>query len=276
MGKRRYVQLLSAIIYNINVKGFTDGSIFNGSGKGVCVPGLNCYSCPGAVGACPLGALQGALNSLPTLPLYVLGTILIFGALLGRMICAFLCPFGLIQELLYKIPTPKIKKGNWSRRLSGLKYVILAVFVLAIPIFTLIRHGVVIPAFCKWICPAGTLEGGVPLAVANPSIRGMLGGLFSWKLGLMVAILLGCVFIHRLFCRFLCPLGAIYGFFNRFALLGIRVDEAKCTHCDRCVRQCKMDVKHINDRECIRCGECADCCPCGAIDTRLIKRRNEK
>lgn len=275
-GKRRYIQLLSAVLYNINFRGFGTGTIYRGKNKGVCVPGLNCYSCPGAIAACPLGALQASLNDLPKVSLYVIGTLLIFGALLGRGICAFLCPFGSIQELLYKIPSPKISKGKWSRRFSGLKYVILVLFVMALPVCFLIKNGVAIPAFCKWICPAGTLEGGIPLVLSNEGLRAQVGSLFGWKLALMLLVLATCIFIYRPFCRFICPLGAIYSLFNRIAIFGVRVDEKKCVHCDACIQKCKLDVKKINDRECIRCGECAKVCPCNAIDFRFfrIKRGN--
>ncbi|MBO5288275.1 MAG: 4Fe-4S binding protein [Spirochaetales bacterium] len=66
-------------------------------------------------------------------------------------------------------------------------------------------------------------------------------------------------------CRFVCPLGAIYSFFNKWAIFGIKVDETKCTHCNACVNSCKMDTKKINDRECIRCGECKTKCKFDAI-----------
>ena len=73
------------------------GNIYKGDLKGMCVPGLNCYSCPGAIGACPLGSLQSALlNSKFKTPYYILGLLIIFGALLGRVVCGFLCPFGLL------------------------------------------------------------------------------------------------------------------------------------------------------------------------------------
>lgn len=273
-GRRRFIQLLSAVVYNMNFRGFQTGTIYRGGNKGVCVPGLNCYSCPGAIGSCPLGALQASMNDFPAVPLYVLGTLLIFGALLGRAVCAFLCPFGLVQDLLYKIPSKKIKKGKWSRGLSWLKYVILIVFVIALPLYFLARNGVSVPAFCKWICPAGTLEGGIPLMIGNEGLRSQAGGLFGWKFAVMMFILAACVFIYRPFCRFICPLGAIYSLFNRFAIFGIRVDEQKCTHCGICTRQCKLDVKEINDRECIRCGECTGCCPHNAIDTRFFKQKD--
>lgn len=274
--RRRFIQVCAAAVYNLNLSGFTNPSIYRGATKGVCVPGLNCYSCPGAIGACPLGSLQASLNNLPALPLYVLGTLLIFGALFGRAICAFLCPSGLIQDLLYKIPTKKIPKGRWSRRLSWLKYVVLAVFVIGIPIYTLIASGVVTPAFCKWICPAGTLEGGIGLAAFRADLRAQLGGLFSWKLAVLLAVVVASVFIYRPFCRFLCPLGAIYSIFNRFALFGIRLDEDKCTHCGLCTRSCKLDVEKVNDRECIRCGECIDRCPHGALCSTCTKRKEKE
>ena len=257
---RHYTQLIAAVLYNCNFRGFADGTIYSGASKGICVPGLNCYSCPGAMFACPLGSFQAALRaSKYRLPYYMLGTLLLFGLLFGRLICSFLCPFGLIQELINKIPTPKIKKSPVTRALSKLKYLILIVFVAAIP---LIKD---MPGFCKYICPAGTLEGGIPLLIRNESLRQMAGFLFSWKVLFLIAVLVLCVFCYRAFCRFLCPLGAIYSFFNPVSFFGIKVDDHKCTGCGACVRACKMDVNKVCDGECIQCGECIKVCPVKAI-----------
>ena len=111
--KRKIVQLYAALLTNANIKGFFTGQIYQGPLKAVCTPGLNCYSCPGAAGACPLGALQNALaSSGKRVPAYIFGIIILYGILLGRWICGFLCPFGLAQELLHKIKTPKIKKSS--------------------------------------------------------------------------------------------------------------------------------------------------------------------
>lgn len=265
---RRLVQLYAALLYNAHVRGFIEGKIYTGPAKALCVPGLNCYSCPGAVGACPLGALQNALAGAGHgTGWYVLGMLLLFGITLGRTVCGWLCPMGLLQELLNKLPTPKIRKSRVTRALSWLKYAVLAVMAVAVPLVYGLMHGKPLPAFCKYICPAGTLEGAVGL-LSNPANGGLfaqLGALFTNKFVILVLIVLACVFLHRAFCRFLCPLGALYGLFNRFALTGMRVNPGRCTGCGACVRRCPMDVRTVGDRECIACGRCVAVCPEGAI-----------
>jgi len=266
LGKRRIIQLLSTLLYNANVQGFSRGTLYRGELKGLCVPGLNCSSCPGAIAACPLGAFQGALGSIRfRLPLYIVGLLLLFGVLLGRAICAFLCPFGLIQELLNKIPTPKLPKSKVTRWLSLTKYAVLLIFVVYLPLHFLMTNGVSVPAFCKYLCPMGTLQAGIPLVLAHESLQAITGALFQWRLFWLGIILLASLFIYRFFCRFLCPLGAIYSLFNKVALFGIKVDDKRCIGCHACVNPCKMDVHKINDRECIRCGECRPTCKHNAI-----------
>ncbi len=273
--RRKLIQLFSALIYNCNIKGFTTGSIYKGNVKTVCVPGLNCYSCPGAVASCPLGSLQNTISSsVKHIYLYVIGILMLFGVLFGRMICAFACPFGLIQELLYKIPGYKIKKSKVTRALSLVKYFVLGILVLAIPFIYALKTGISYPAFCKFVCPAGTLEAGIPLTLMNSQLSEQLGGMFTFKLILFIIVILAAIFMYRPFCRFLCPLGAIYSLFNKYAVFGIRIDESKCTHCDACVRACKLDVKHVNDRECIRCGECREYCKTGALE-RITRKKKQ-
>ncbi len=268
--KRRLIQLYAALLTNANLKGFSSGKIYKGDAKAVCVPGLNCYSCPGAAAACPLGALQNELAaSRAKTPAYVLGILMLYGILFGRWICGFLCPFGLIQDLLHKIKTPKLKKNKVTRALSWLKYGILAVLVIIIPLWKGLQK-VTYPAFCKYICPSGTLLGAVGLLSTgkNNDIYSALGPLFTWKFCLLIVIIVACIFIYRAFCRFLCPLGALYGLFNKFALLGIKLDAPKCVNCGLCTGKCKMDIRHPGDRECISCGECVGVCPTKAISFR--------
>ena len=273
--KRKLIQLYAALLYNANIKGFISGDIYKGVTKNLCVPGLNCYSCPGAIASCPLGALQNALAaSKVRSPAYIFGIIILFGLILGRTVCGWFCPVGLGQELLYKIKTPKLKKSRVTRALSYFKYVVLAVLVVIVPLIF------AIPGFCEYICPAGTFEGGVGL-LSNPSNEGylaMLGPLFSWKFILLVLIVVASVFIFRCFCRFLCPLGALYGFFSKIALLGVKLDKNKCIDCGLCIGVCKMDTKKVGDHECIQCGECISVCPAKAISwkgEKLFIRAND-
>ena len=269
--KRKLVQLYSAVLYNAYAKGFIKGEIYTGSAKMVCVPGFNCYSCPAAVGACPLGSLQNALAASGNRTgFYVFGILMLWGLMLGRTICGWLCPLGLIQELLHKIPTPKIKKNSVTHALTYLKYVMLAVFAVAVPLWFGLKQGKAVPGFCKYICPAGTLEGAVGL-LSNPGnsdLFGLLGIFFTRKFVIMMIIGLACVFCYRSFCRFLCPLGAIYGMFNRLAVTGVKVDADRCTHCGACAMNCRMDVRHVGDRECINCAQCMDVCRQGAISMK--------
>ena len=270
---RRLIQVYTALLYNAYIKGFAEGEIYTGVLKNACVPGLNCYSCPGAISACPLGSLQNAISASADRPaFYVIGIILLFGMFLGRVICGFLCPFGLIQELLHKIPVKKLKKNKITQKLTCIKYVILGIFVVMIPLFFGLRKQP-LPAFCKYICPAGTLEGALMLMIHpdNADLRALTGGLFYWKLAVLIAMVISCVFIFRAFCRFICPLGAIYSLFSKIALLGVRVDMNRCNNCGACVKTCQMDIKRVGDRECIQCGECIDVCPEKAITFKAGK-----
>ena len=274
--KRKVIQLYSALLYNAYMKGFVTGEIFQGKSKSICLPGLNCYSCPGAIGACPLGSIQNALAESKTkLPTYVFGIILLYCIIFGRTICGFLCPVGLLQELLYKIKTPKVRKSKITRCLSYFKYVLLFVLVIGLPlIYSFQEKGIPLPAFCKYICPAGTFEGAIFLLInkANTSFFDMLGTLFTWKFFLLIVFIVASVFIYRFFCRFFCPLGAIYGIFNKLSILGVKVDKSACNHCNACINTCKMDVKEVGDHECIQCGDCMKVCGCKAIKWKMISQ----
>lgn len=271
---RRVIQLLSAALCNGYVTGFQEKTIFRGKTKAVCVPVLNCYSCPGATGACPIGSLQAVLgDSNYRVSFYILGMLTLFGIVLGRTVCAFLCPFGLFQELLYKIPVVKVKMPERvDRILRYLKYVILAGFVIIGPMLLTNEFGMGSPYFCKLICPAGTLEGGIPLVLSNPVLRSTVGNLFFWKMTVLVVIIICSMIIYRPFCKYICPLGAFYGLFHRFSFCQIRVEEKSCVGCGMCEKTCRMNVRISQNKdqmECIRCGECKAVCPMNAIKTEI-------
>ena len=271
---RGWIQAAAALLTNANLRGFVQGRIYSGPGKAICVPGLNCYSCPGAMGACPIGALQAVLTgNQHSFSFYVVGTLLLFGVLLGRLICGLLCPFGWIQELLHKLPGHKLRiPKSVDRPLRKLKYGVLLLFVMALPAFAADGFGLGIPWFCKWICPAGTLEGGIPLILTNPSLRAGLGFTFWWKLSLLLLTIVFSMLLYRPFCRYVCPLGAFYSLFNKISLVRLDCAANRCVSCGRCAASCPMEISlpaNLNSAECVRCGKCATTCPEGAISFRF-------
>ena len=271
-GLRKAVQAGWGILQNAYVRGFLPGgpAIYQGPLKRLCVPGMNCYSCPGALGSCPIGSMQAVFSARHRgIGAYVIGYLALIGLVIGRFVCGWLCLFGLIQELLYKIPTPKLTiPGKIDRPLRYLKYVILAVMVIALPLLYRGPYGTGEPFFCKYICPVGTLEGGVPLVLLNSAMRSTLGWLFRWKFLLLILCVAASVFIYRPFCKYICPLGAIYALFQKVSLVRMRFDEKKCVDCGACARVCKMNVdprKTPNSAECIRCRDCLNACPTCAL-----------
>ena len=295
MARRALVQAAAAIACNPAIWNFARGTVSRSPLKRVCAPGLNCYSCPAAVASCPLGALQTSLAA-GRFPFFAAGFLALAGALGGRAVCAFLCPFGFFQEALYWISArlralfcgrtreqelAALSKERAKGALSGaarafrlVKYAILAAFVVFLPYMGYLKSGAAGPAFCAIICPAGALEAGIPLVAASAALREAAGGLFAWKAALLAAFALAALLAFRPFCKYACPLGAIYSFFNRIALFGVQVDGDKCASCGKCAASCKMQAKAVNSAECIRCGECAASCPHGAIYVRgFFKKR---
>ena len=268
------IQAAATLITNIHLPNLFKGKIYQGNAKTVCVPGLNCYSCPAATGACPIGAFQAVVGSSQfKFTYYITGFFILLGVMLGRFICGFLCPFGWFQDLLHKIPGKKFSTEK-LRLLRYLKYMILFVFVIFLPIFITNSIGMGVPFFCKYICPQGVLEGAIPLSLGNTAIRSALGKLFSFKLIILIMVILLSILFYRPFCKWICPLGAIYSLFNKISFLSIKVEDDKCVGCHQCTKVCKMDVdviKSPNHPECIRCGACMKACPKDAIHYQFIK-----
>ena len=270
---RLWVQIVFTAVTNGYLLGFLRGRIYTGPTKAACVPGLNCYSCPGALGSCPIGSLQAVLGSRDyKFSFYVVGFLLFFGSIFGRFVCGWLCPFGLVQDLLYKIPLFKKRKNLPGHKvLIWAKYVILVLFVILLPLLVVDFTGQGDPWFCKYICPSGTLAAGIPLVLLNENLKLAVGNLFFWKAAILIVLIILALWVYRPFCKYLCPLGAIYSFFNPVALYRYQIDESACTKCGKCKKACKMDIKvweKPNSLECIRCGDCVRACPTQAISRK--------
>lgn len=265
---RGWIQAGATLLTNIHLPNFFRGGIYQGKGKSVCVPGLNCYSCPAASGACPIGSFQAVVGSSKFgFSYYITGFLILLGVLLGRFICGFLCPFGWLQELLHKIPSKKLSTKK-LKPLTYLKYIILLLAVVLLPALAVNDVGMGDPFFCKYICPQGVLEGAIPLSLVNEGIRAALGTLFVQKLFILLAVVALSILFYRPFCKWICPLGAFYALLNKISLLEIKMDEQKCVSCGKCAASCKMDVdvrKTPNHAECIRCGKCITACPAEAL-----------
>ena len=275
---RRWIQSAATVLSNAYLLFPFSRNMYQGPLKSVCVPGLNCYSCPAATGACPLGSIQAFMAGIRPainagqihLGLYVLGFLGMIGSLAGRMPCAWLCPFGLLQELVHKIPSPKFKIPRW---LSYGKYLCLSLFVFILPLVVIDDFGYGMTWFCKYVCPAGTLEAGIPMMMLKPELRGLMGKLFFSKLTIMGLVMLWVVVSRRPFCRTLCPLGAIYSLFNRISFFRLVHHLDRCTRCEACYQGCPMDVRvyeNPNQTDCIRCLKCLQTsCRYGAISYEI-------
>jgi len=274
---RRLVQALSLVGSNSYLQGFMQKTIYKGNTKGVCVPFLNCYSCPGARFSCPIGSLQAVLGKRNNyFSFYVIGFLVLMGILFGRFICGFLCPFGFVQDMIAKISKKKYKA---LKLFKYIKYINLVLLVILLPLFFTNSVGVGTPYFCKYVCPVGTLEGGIFLVAVNSALRNTIGFLYYYKVTMLIAILVSSVFIYRPFCKVLCPLGALYALFNRISLVNIKFEMYACVSCGKCEKTCQMDVVPFidaNNMECIRCGKCIKACPTKALSFNTNKKRKEK
>jgi len=271
---RKWVQWIWLFLTNSYLIFPWTKTLYQGPLKVICSPGLNCYSCPAATTYCPLGALQQLLVSarftLQTggyyLGMYVVGSMGVLGAAVGRLICGWACPFGLLQELLYKIPSPKF---SIAPQLRWGKYFFLLFFVVLLPALWVGESGIGSPWFCKYICPAGTLEAGLPMIAIMPELRGILGWLFAGKLTLALAYVGWSITASRPFCRTSCPLGAFYGLFNRYSLVKLHFHPQNCTSCGACHAVCPVEIRFNetpNNRECINCLKCmSEACTFNAI-----------
>jgi ferredoxin-type protein NapH len=254
--RRRTVQILSLFVTFGGFTGFTAMHLI--------YPFINCYACPLAVAACPVGIIQRFI-SLGQIPWYPLGVISIYAITLGRAFCGWACPFGLLQDMLDKVRKKKIRVWKSAHK----KAVLLKFAILGIAILLAWVTADVI--YCK-ICPPATIEAALPYQIEH----GMqITALFTGRIVLFMSLMVAAIFITRFWCRYLCPFGALLAVFNRASLVQVNVDPEKCNECGACERTCPMDVEILKSKgstECIKCGKCIDSCPRDATSFKLLGR----
>ena len=233
----------------------------------VCGGVFHCYSCPLALFACPIGVLAN-FSALHVVPFIALGTLILIGALVGTLVCGWACPFGWLQDLIGRIPTPKIELPAWT---GYFRYVVLVLLVLAIPFFFGADH----PLFICSVCPAGALEAGLP----NTAKLALTGGTVVWpnavKMTILVLLVVAMLFKWRPWCALFCPLGAIFALFNRVSVLALRFRKDKCTDCGLCHKPCRYGVRPDRMLEDPRCIRCLECTRCGALKVATVFNRSE-
>jgi len=249
--KRRIFQGMGAVLPNSYVQGFLTASLYQGSLKSGCSPLLNCYACPSALFSCPIGTLQHFMVT-GNVPFYGIGTLSVVGASVGRMTCGTLCPFGFLQDLLYKFRAWKVSIPVWTRYF---RYAVLALLVFLIPFLTHENW------FSK-LCPMGTLIGGLPWVTLNVNVRSMIRALFWVKIAILLFFMTVSTTVKRPFCRAICPLGAIFSLFNKSSFLQLAWNPDTCTRCGKCQKICPVDIRpdrNWTNPDCLRCLDCTRC-----------------
>ena len=256
-------QWLALIISNAYLGFVKTKQIYQGTLKSSCVPFLNCHTCPSALFSCPIGTFQHFMT-LHRIPYLLIGYLFAIGITVGSMACGWLCPFGFMQDLMYKIKSFKIKI---PKQAVSFRYFILFFLVIMLPYITQ-------ETWFSKLCPMGTIQAAIPWAIWNPTIPvynepavapNSLGLLFAIKL-LILIIFLGLFIISkRPFCRTVCPLGAIFGFFNKYSILKLKVDLSNCQGCDKCVQTCPSDLNVSDDPDSAACVRCFKCLKCDSV-----------
>ncbi len=285
-------------------------------------PHIHCYACPWSVGICPVGAMQNFIKS-GRFPFYVVGWLGAYATVFGRAVCGWVCPFGLLNDLM--APAARLEARTVARRRFGALKTALTVFfgffaasaalmdmrlavAVAIPalfsiwlirrpeLFKYLFLGVTVAfalalsetVFCK-ACAVASLEASLPylgmdLAGRSSVAVDALSAPYLIHVGVLVVALVGVLWARRFWCRYICPLGAILGLFNRFSGLGLRRDPEKCVKgCGlACLKSCPMGVEELPKKEvidstdCIRCGDCVAACPNDALRLSFFADRFRK
>lgn len=234
-----------------------------------CLPVMNCEACAVAWLGCPIGMIGRSIAFRET-PWLVLLLVLGIGAIAGRLMCGWVCPMGLLQDLLHKLPSRKWHLPRWS---AGIKYGVLAVTVVGVAWY--VGYGTAF-FYCTF-CPTAGVQVVLPIMIADNDW--LLTGARAAKMAFVVAVIVFGVLAHRSFCKVMCPVGALVAIGNRLTPFKLKLDRQACVSCGKCDRSCPMNVPVMRHREgeqpinrhpeCVACLKCREVCPTHAIDVTV-------
>jgi len=268
--KQRFVQTLSLFVLNSNFRG---AEVY-----GFCLPVMHCNACPLSWTLCPISKISELLQfheSLVSMEWLVIGAMLAACVVVGRFFCGWICPAGFIQDLLYKIPSPKVRIPD---SLQWMKYGFLVITVMLVAYF----WGKEVSLFFCSFCPTATIESVIPAMIFLPEY--VIGAAGYWRFLVLAIVLVLAIANHRNFCKIMCPIGAFVAITNKFSLFSLKLNAGKCIHCHKCDKNCPMTVpvencattgkKISRDLECIECLTCESVCPTTAItnNSHIVKK----
>ncbi|MFA5292029.1 MAG: 4Fe-4S binding protein [Phycisphaerae bacterium] len=223
----------------------------------------------------PLGVIGTVLSThkLYASLLWSLITI-ILTILFGRFFCGLVCPFGTLHQFVSHLAhgkkTSKLISLHKYHKAQRIKYYILIVFLImaAFGGSSSLLSGLLdpIPLFTRSINL-------LILPIIGSSAKIVATNRFYQSSLLTLAVFLIFVLLNfykpRFFCIYICPLGALFGLINRFAILRINRNLSKCTDCKLCDSHCQGScepAETVKLSECLLCFNCIDDCKFNAVD----------
>lgn len=211
--------------------------------------------------------INGNFNFLAAFPsIMEFIAIMLLTIVMGRWFCGWLCAFGAYNDLIYFL-SKKIFKVRFrvdekvDYILTYFKYVIL-VFIIAI----------------SWTMGSNILESTSPWDVFGQitDISTIFSSLFIGLIFLAL-ITIGAAFIERFFCRYLCPLGAVFSIISKIGIVKINKPKADCGKCRACTINCSMGlplykVDSVKGGDCINCLKCTDVCYRNNANVNVLNR----